>query len=196
MESAKWVSRLFLYFCTALALFVTVSGFATAKNIGAIILQFTFLPITIFLVVGVFSKKTSGKTPQLGSKNALIIAVVVFIVLLALGFRNVSQKTTVKTEVFSYPKSQLVTDTQDKNDETNLTKPIELISIKTLNPQTLVNVREGSSFTSPIITHAKSGETYPTVSFENGWYEILLNDDGLTGWVHQDYITFDKKEGN
>ncbi len=50
-----------------------------------------------------------------------------------------------------------------------------------------LNVREQASLQSRVIARVKPEEAFPFITFQEGWYEILV-EDGVSGWVTEQYV--------
>ena len=86
-------SNLLLYYCTVIALFMSVSGFLTSGGGDGLIFQFLFLPITLYFVFGVIRnlKSHTVDVNLNGRTTAMVVFSVIFLILLALAVKNIVQ---------------------------------------------------------------------------------------------------------
>lgn len=93
-------STLLLYYCTLIALFLSVSGFLTARTTESLIFQVMFLPITLYFLIGVF-RNLKSKTLDVilsGRSTAIAVFIIIFTILLALAAKNILGQPGPNTE--------------------------------------------------------------------------------------------------
>lgn len=183
----KISTKIFLYFCTLAALFVSVSGFLTARGIEAYIFQLVFLPVTLFLLISTI-KSLVNKNYSIGiniSVNKAVVFTVLFIILSGISIKSIlnKQKQTPET-----PNETIVL-APSASPEINV--PKNYLTIKSPSPNLLVNIRASNSTSSEILEEAEDGKKYEYINSENNWYEIVL-EDGKSGWVFSTYASLEE----
>ena len=93
-------STLLLYWCTLVALFLSLSGFLTVKNTEGIVFQLLFLPITLYFLFSVF-RNLKSRTLDVnlsGRTTSIVVFVIIFAILLGLAIRNILAQPRLKSE--------------------------------------------------------------------------------------------------
>lgn len=206
----KVFSKLFLFYSAILAVFITVSGLLTLKDVNGALFQLAFLPVTLFFlwavvkeIVNVFKKdkkKTTDYAVSLGGKKTeIVLGVLVFAFLTGLAAKNIflNKSTTSEqkngTIVNSQPeltdKSQGIV--FDKN-ATESAKKAQIVVIKITDGSSSVNLREGPSTTTKIVSTAKDGDTFDFEEEISGWYKIKLEDQSIA-YITSNYAEIKNK---
>ncbi|HLE48852.1 MAG TPA: SH3 domain-containing protein [Patescibacteria group bacterium] len=190
----------FMFICTILAIFLSISGFANSKDIKTLIFQFVFLPVPLYLLITLVKTTASvkkGLNPEvkLGRKN-IIIMIFLFMIFFALGVKNIDKVKSQKDhepepakweKTFSNENNTLVSTESGSVSQ----KPEREVAgkLKIIAPANLgyVNIRTGPSTGFEIIKKANDGEEYGYVEYKNNWYEIVL-DSNIYGFVLDKYI--------
>lgn len=182
--------QLLLYFCTLLAVFITISGIVIAKTMEGFLLQLLFFPITLFLVKSSFDqifrkKPTAPNITMKRSKSFFLTSTIVFFLLMFIGIRSVARSQSIDEE-------NITTIEVEKADNSTVVETIKnneshILVIKADNPRAIINIRETPSEISPIINQARVGQEFEFLSTKDDWYEIKI-DDEKTGWIKADSI--------
>ena len=93
-------STLLLYWCTLVALFLSLSGFLTVKTTQGIVFQFLFLPITLYFLFSAF-RNLKSRTLDVnlsGRTTSIVVFVIIFAILLGLAIRNILAQPRLKSE--------------------------------------------------------------------------------------------------
>ncbi len=181
--------QLLLYFCTILAVFITIIGIVLAKTMEGFLLQLLFFPITIFLVKSsfdqIFRKKITAPNITLKrSKSFFATSAIIFFLLMFIGIRSVARSMEDQ-------ENEKITIALDENNKTIIVDTSEgednkkIIIIKADNPKAVINIRETANDTSPIIYQARVGQEFEFLSTKDGWYEIKIGDETI-GWINAD----------
>jgi len=110
-------STLLLYYCTLFALFLSVSGFLTAKTSEGLIFQALFLPITLYLLVSVF-RNLKSRTLDVnlsGRTTAIVIFLIIFAILLAISVKNILTQRRLNSEQVKSSQTIQNTESSDKD---------------------------------------------------------------------------------
>lgn len=183
--------QLLLYFCTILAVFITISGIVIAKTMQGFLLQLLFFPITLFLVKSsfdqIFLKKNNAPNITIKrSKSFFLTSTIIFFLLMFIGIRSVArsmenQENEMTTITLDEDNKTIVVDTS-KDDENK-----KILIIKADNPKAIINIRETPDEISPIIDQARVGQEFEFLSTKDDWYEIQVDEDTI-GWIKADNI--------
>lgn len=181
------MSKLFVLFCTLLALFISVSGFAGAQNLNDFLPHIFFLPVTIYLVSSsvwiIFHPKESEPFSQGQKKAGLIISLILFISLLTIGIRAMNiRPTTQKTNTGILQPAEIIAPTPTPT----LTPP--MVTVKDTNLELLVNIRDKPSSASELISKVQVGQSFPLIQVKGLWIQISL-DSTTSGWISSKYAT-------
>jgi len=179
-------ARTFLLLCTIMATIASISGVLNIKTTQDLIFQVLFLPVSLFFIfetIQVFflNKKPLAESLFSGRKPILIFSLSLLIIVVAIKSLNLTRPKETKLETTPIPVLSSTPTPQPTKD--NLPK----ITIKTKNPQTIVNLREAPSTNSEIIGGLKSGQVYSLIEEKGDWYNIKI-DENTKGWVYKDYI--------
>jgi REP element-mobilizing transposase RayT len=115
--------------------------------------------------------------------SELLAASGIFLLLLALGVRNIMGSTAEITPVPS--PAPLVLSETVKEIKEELSKT--MLIVKITDGAESVNIRQEPAISSNKIGEALEGETFEFVSINSGWYEIKFA-DGSTGFISARYI--------
>jgi len=185
------VKKILLYYCTVLAFFLNISGFLNAKQTNDYLLQFVFLPITAFLLINtfksIFAPQKEKKTNTSAGKP--VIAFVLFFLLLAVSLLarlNLSPHQEILSPLSSLPTASAPTSVPE------IFIP-QKITIKTENPQFMVNIRQEPASASAVLLKVKSGTIFSCLDIQEGWYKIEYK-DGQTGWVFGQYAAAEENQ--
>ena len=182
------VGQLLLYFCTILAIFITISGILNATTMEGFFFQLMFFPITFFLAKSSFDqiilKKSTAPNITKKSKSFFVTSIIIFFLLMFIGLRSVArsmknQENEIATITLDENNKTIMVDTSENEDNKNI------IIIKADNPKAIINVRETPSDTSPIINQARVGQEFEFLSTKDDWYEITI-DEKTIGWIKAD----------
>jgi hypothetical protein len=194
MKKLLPLQKLLLYYSTAAALFLSLSGFISVKEIKNASFQLIFLPVTMFLFVSssnkikasLLKKRSDHKSFEKTKKNKLMVFfLLLYIALLTIGVRNMikSKSNTSK----------------DSTQETNSSESTPLIFSKKGVKLTLVQVNEEKvrirtkpSLKSKIIKVAEKEERFELVEEIDEWYKIKLEDE-LYGYINKDFAETTKE---
>jgi uncharacterized protein YgiM (DUF1202 family) len=184
-------ARIFLLACTLLSLLASVSGVLSIKKIEDLIFQLLFLPVTLFFVfetISVFfvNKKPLSESLFQGKKGLFTFALIALIIASIFKIISFNKPKEIKEEPSPSP---LVIHKEAQATPEPTKGPS--ITIKTNNPETIVNLRKEPTTTSEIIGNLKSGEEYLLISQKGDWFQIKI-DDSLSGWVFKDYVKLNK----
>jgi uncharacterized protein YgiM (DUF1202 family) len=184
-------ARTFLLICTLLSVLASVSGVLSIKKIEDLIFQLLFLPVTLFFIFETISvlfinKKPLSETLFQGKKGLFTFALVALVAASIFKILSFTKPKEIKEEPSPSPLviHKEITPTKEPTKGPSIT-------IKTNNPETLVNLRKDPTTTSEIIGNLKSGEEYILISQKGDWYQIKI-DDSLSGWVFKDYVKLNK----
>lgn len=185
-------ARIFLLICALLSTLASLSGVLSIKKTEDLVFQLAFLPITLFFIfetISVFftDKKPLFETLFSGKKNLFIFALIILLAASTLKILSFGRSHEVKEEI--KPTPILV----HKETSSPTPKPTSspYVTIKTNNPETLVNLRKEPTTASDIIGNLKNGEKYSLIDQKGDWYQIKI-DETLSGWVFRDYIRLNK----
>jgi uncharacterized protein YgiM (DUF1202 family) len=187
-------ARIILFYSTVLAIFVTVSGALTMKSIEEALFLLAFAPVFIYLVatsakeVGRIIKKKgpSSFVSISGKKTEFIAGIVIFAVLIALGFMNLSSDLVGNNNNSS---------ATEKLKNTAETTPIifdgqkedsKSLRVKITDNSTSVNLRSGPGTFNDIVGEASDGDEYEYTEVNEDWYKIDF--EGKEAWIFQNYV--------
>jgi hypothetical protein len=202
------VSNIFFYYCTIVALFITVSGFLASKALEGHAFQLIFLPITLYFVFAVMRnlaawvrKSKTGPTLDvtLSGKKAVIVAFfIIFLTLLTIAIKNIFLSKGSKIEHNTPP---LVTENSQSLDkehvlvfkaETSNEAPLQTLTVTADSPTSFVNIRQEPSISSTIIGRASNAQEFSYIQLSGEWYEIVL-ENGQKGYIHKGYVKEEEK---
>lgn len=144
------------------------------------------------------SEHFEPKTPVVASDlqpqshfPALIASVVAFVLLVALGIRNINAsaaKTVLGATATATPSVAPSANpaTLPPEPETAAVQSKALVVIKLDNPSLSVNIHQDPTADSAKIGKARDGDTFEFVSENSGWYEVKLPDSS-TGFISANY---------
>lgn len=112
-------STLLLYYCAVIALFLSASGFLTAKSTEGYAFQLLFLPITLYFVFAVVRnlKSRSLDVTLSGRTVAVIIFLIIFAILMGFAIRNI---LTLRGSNNEQVKSSQTVDMPESSDKDNV----------------------------------------------------------------------------
>ena len=127
-----------------------------------------------------------------------LAAVVVFLLLLTLGIRNIP---TPSSSVLSETKETEEMDTAPadaQSDSADALKPKIILTIKVNGASASTNILQKPSTASAKLGTAKDGDTFEFLSLDSGWYEVKLATDSAgftseTGFISAEYIVEENK---
>jgi len=166
------MKKILLYYCSLLAVFITISGILINSNLKNISTQLVFLPVPLYFLYTLVS--------QFRQPKKLVIGGLFLAILLAIGLVNVS-KSVVKVPPSPPPPAV------QKAVEPEATQETPKLIIKIDDPKSWVNIRQEASTSAKIIGKAKHNQIYQSLSKENDWYQIEFKNTN-TGWIHQDFV--------
>ena len=126
----------------------------------------------------------------------LTISTVVFLLLVTLGIRNIAVATTKSAQPLPTP--AILAETEEVKPESAQTeevKPTVILTIKTDDGSSKVNIRQQPATNSGKVGKAKDGDTFEFISIDSGWYEVKLA-DGSTGFISAKYLVKEEKTTN
>jgi len=129
------------------------------------------------------SRLQAKNKPDVGTRikaSELLAASGIFLILLALGVRNIMGSTAKITPAPS-PTPIVLSETAD------VKTPKTMLIIKITDGSESVNIRQKPTVGSNKIGEAKEGDTFEFVSVNSGWYEIKLADES-TGFISARYL--------
>ena len=106
----------------------------------------------------------------------------VFLLLLALGIRNIMSSTTISPIPPSPP--AVLSETEDIEE----IKPKIILTIKINEASASVNIRQKPTIQSEKIGQAKDGDSFEFLSLDSGWYGVKLATDSA-GFISAEYVT-------
>lgn len=190
------VSNIFLYYCAAVAVFITVSGFIASKTVEGYAFQLIFLPITLYFIFAVLrnlaawvKKAETGPTLDVtlsGKRTTLIAFFLIFLALLALGVSNIFFRDGKQIEQ-NVPSTAI--QNADNSDKANSSQTLTVIAE---SPSALVNIRQKPDTSSPIVGRATVGQEFSFTQLSGEWYEIVL-ENGQKGYIHKDFAETGEK---
>ncbi len=82
------MNKAFLYICTLIALFITLSGLASIRNTSELVSHILFLPVTFYLLIAAASQMTQPSKPiaaQLSTHTMTVFSILflLFVVIIA-----------------------------------------------------------------------------------------------------------------
>lgn len=85
------VARIFLFYCTLVATFLSISGFLNARSNFELITQAFFLPVTLYFIIASISSITKGEEEVTleGKRVYLIISFVILMLLSGISIFNI-----------------------------------------------------------------------------------------------------------
>lgn len=94
--------KILFYYCFILALFITVSGVLSSQTVSQLLMQFIFLPVTIYFsysVLAQFIDKNSSPLKEIKTnKLAAVITIILFFLLFILSISKISKKPLNSTQ--------------------------------------------------------------------------------------------------
>jgi len=142
-----------------------------------------------------FNREASIVTPDLEPRSKIpefIATTVAFVLLVALGIRNV-RASTAKTIASPLSSSApAVLSAQSEQPEPQPTPPPALVTVKLDDASASANIRLYPTTQAEKIGSAQDGDAFEFVSEKSGWYEIKLPDNS-NGFISADYAV---KEGD
>lgn len=119
----------------------------------------------------------------------LTASTLVFLLLVALGLRNVNISNAKSYE--SLPSPEVLAEAEEvKPEEIPETEPeteAVQVTIKSEDGSLKINIRQEPTTSSQKIGQANNGDSFEFVSKDSGWYEIKLA-DGSTGFISAKYV--------
>jgi Bacterial SH3 domain len=202
----KIFSKVFLLYSAVLAVFITVSGILTLKDINSALFQLAFAPVTLYFlwavvkeIINLFKKDKKKSTDYsvsvTGKKTEVILGILAFALLLGLGIKNIFFNTNTVSEqnkpanVGSSPEGTAKSDglVFDKN----ATSSAQKIVINISDGSSFVNLREEPTTTSKVVSTAKNGDKFDYLETVNGWYKIKLADSSIA-YITINYANIEK----
>jgi len=175
-------NRLFLYYCTILAVFITLST--------PFPFQIVVLPVSLYLLhysfTHIFRLKAKGLEETLTNPSSsrrilifiLISLLIIGISVLKLSLQNSEQSLPTKEDKAATGSAVII-------------KKIypTLIYTLTSSPSGTVNIYSEATKSSSVIAKAKNGQGYRSLSEQNQWIKISL-DQNYTGWIEKKFVIF------
>lgn len=188
--------KLFLAYCTLLALFISLSGFVSAKETQDLLLQSAFLPVTLFLVYSFFKsfsnpgKNEINPTPPSSkeSRKTVIIITTIFFILIVVGGRKVISPPKKEINKITLPHPTQIAEPMLEPSPLPLT-----VKIYSDNPPIPVYAREKPASDSAVLARLIPGAVVSCLGQEENWFQVRL-ENGYTGWVLGDYLTFEQEK--
>lgn len=176
-------SKIFLFLVTAAAIFISISGFLTSGGQN-IVFQLLFLPVTLLLVYTSYSliKHSTLEVVLPEKKGGLFFYLVIFFALAIIAVSNVAKLRQKEVQPASEEKTAIFTPSPTPTPVAE-----KMLTIKTENPKTKVNIREAPSTSSKVIGKVLGNEQFVLIKKEKDWYKIKL-EDGF-GYIYKDYVT-------
>lgn len=132
--------------------------------------------------------KTSSRIPDF-----LAISTAVFLLLVTMGIGNIKLSTAKNSQPL--PSPAILSETKEITpgvpEATSEAKPKTILTVKTDEASSSVNIRQKPATSSAIISQTKDGDTFEFVSKLQDWYEIKL-DDGSTGFISAAYVVIEE----
>jgi len=190
----KLLPKILFYYSAIASFLITISVVLTSQTLGPVIFAILFLPVTAYFIIEFFKQMHSLFSPKttpgsdLGSppkKGETIIMVVIFLILLGVGIRNVivlpKNNQNSGTDQTPVPvSSPLIFKTQEEETKSR-------IVIKITDGSPFINIRGKPTVYSEKVGEAKDGDVYEYTNLEAGWYEIKLT-DGKAGYITAKYV--------
>lgn len=181
MSKKHTASKIFLFLVTAIAIFISISGFLTSGGQN-IVFQLLFLPVTLYLVYSSFVviKHSNLEVVLSQKKGGLFFYLVVFFALAIIAVNNFAKLRQKETPTTSEEETKILT-----LSPTPTVVAEKILTVKTENPETKINIREDPSTASKVIGKVLGNEEFVFIGKEGDWYQIKFN-NGF-GYIHQDY---------
>lgn len=176
------MSKILLYYCFIISLFITVSGVLTSVGNETFLLQLFFLPVTLTLGYAIVKRKIPTLSP-IGSKTFLF-AMLVFLLLFSVSFVRV---LTASNQQASNRHGETETVIPATISPTPTLIKQQFILLKSEYEEAQVNIRKEATLSASIIGKAKYDEQYPVVAKDGEWYEVVL-EDKTHGFIHEDFV--------
>ena len=182
MPKKDTASKIFLFLVTTTAVFISTSGFLTSGS-QSVLFQLLFLPVTLYLLYTSFAaiKYTRLDVVLSGRKLGLLFYLIIFSVLAIMAVGNIAKLGQNKDRPASEEKTVIFTPSP-----TPSPIPEKILTVKTENPKTKINIREAPSIFSKVIGKVLDNEEFVFMGQEKDWYKIKFG-QGF-GYLHQDYV--------
>jgi len=196
-------SAIFLYYCTLIAVFMSVSGFlASRTSPDAPLFQLIFIPITLYFIFTSFktTKGLVGKEHSAifdvglsGRKTSLVVFFLLFAVLLGIAVKNIFFSKSIENDVNTAPIVVQNTDNSAKENALVFKKDAAVaglsnkLTVTADTPDSPVNIRQGAGTSFPIIGRARDGQEFTYGEVQGEWYQIVL-EEGQKGFINKKYI--------
>jgi len=167
MKKNFLLSKIFLFFVTAVGLFFALSGLVGGKNY----LTLLFLPVAAYLLLASLqSLKTGRPEVVLGEKKTgLYFYFLGMVILLFLGLRQISGQKPTETSSSLPSPTPVLTATPKPTEPPQRQKMVIIVPEE---PKAKVNLREQPNLSSKIIYKAGEGEKFVFLKEIGLWYEI------------------------
>lgn len=178
------MKKFLFYYCFIISLFITISGIIASREIGQLLLQLLFLPVTVYfsytVLVQIIDKKSTQKFNSKANKFGIILTVVIFILLLIGSLFSIINTSKIKPKVVK-KSLNLTTSPSPKSNK------VSSVTLKQEYKTDKINVRNQPSTTGSIIGRFDQSKTYQFVANKDGWTEIIF-DDKTHGFVNNKYV--------
>jgi len=183
-------NKFFFYYATLASILISFSGFASSKNTGQLLFQFLFLPITLYFVIALVTRSGHSTFAPPHAKRFFLVSLIVFLIFFATSlYRLFTNPQTPPPKAQTTTGIKLTPSTSASPSATPEETPppptTPTVTFDLSDPDNRANIREEPSTDSPIILKANADDSFPLVSENENWYQILLPDDS-TGWVSTD----------
>ncbi len=174
------VYKLFLIYCTLLAVFISVSGLVNLRSTSELPVHLVFLPVPIYLISTLAKQfKRSRVAPEISltqKKTSLAILLISLLLLTYNGYISIQKNQPA-------PKPLII----------HATPPSPTPTLPTLllthpKPPALINIRKDPTTKSEIITKLMSGTQLEYIEHTNSWYKVIIN-ASTSGWLSETYAT-------
>lgn len=177
----NFLPKILFYYSAIAAFFITISLAFTSQAVGPFVFTVFFLPVAAYFVIEFFKHLRGGGDTLISLKRGeSLTLLMVFLLLLGIGIRNVYKKSAVPAEAVPAPSPLIF-----KSDKSP--SPEETISISISDGSAFVNIRQKPTVYSEKIGEAKDGETFGYTQKTGEWYEVEL-ENGSYGYVSARYV--------
>lgn len=135
--------------------------------------------------------KVRSRMPEFLATSTLM-----FLLLVALGVRNVHVSTAKNYQPLPTTVSDVLSETKIvKPEATPEASPKTTVTVEINDASSSVNIRQKPTTDSAKIGQAKDGDTFEFISFDSRWYEIKLI-DGTVGFISERYVVMEARRNN
>lgn len=178
------MKKILFYYCTALALFISISGIVSSRSTSQLLMQLIFLPVTIYfcysLIVQLTKKEKTSTDDAKIKRASVVFSILLLATFLTINIINIVNKSTksIKTVSKNVPESK------------PKPTPVSFITLKKDYLKDKINVRDSASTSGKIIGRLEN-KPYQLVSKKNDWFEIIFENQ-THAFVNEKFIEIKK----